>query len=163
MTESLNITRNVNGDDAEFFFVGMMDEESQYDELQFDGIKTVVFNFEKVTGINSLGIQKWILFMKSISTEVSIVFDRCSVPIVNQMSIFPEFFGGRSVEINSFYAPYYCEKCDDSTDVLLDIQKYFPDRAIKDPPQVSCEECDGKLVFDEVKRSYLRFLSKRSF
>ena len=146
---------------------GKMDETANYSALrtQIDtllaspGIKTAAFNFEAVSLINSKGIQVWKDFMTGLPAPVRIFYLRCPLRVVNQLNLFPSFNGGKKVTVKSFYAPYWCERCDAATAVLLQPAIDFIDGKISAPKR-NCPKCQAVLSFDGSEQKYFLFLKR---
>ena len=139
---------------------GAIDENADYSEISFDGIEKVIFDFEKLVRLNSTGIQKWIKFFQSIPTDMNIVLQNCSIPVVNQLNIFPNFISAENLTIESFYGPYYCEECDDTYSILLNNPSDFPDQDNYSAPAKLCPKDNSDLEFDEIEKKYFLFLKR---
>ncbi len=155
---SLQITQNNQGDGATLTLNGQIDENADYSSVKFVGLKRLVFDFGGVTLINSTGLQRWVNFLSSIPPGLAVTFVRCPVRVINQINMFPGFTAGRSVGVDSFYAPYFCATCDKSSDVLLDTKKQFPDRTKLTAPPAKCDKCQGSLEFDGIEKKFFVFL-----
>lgn len=138
--------------------VGQIDENADYSGVVFDGLKEVCFNFEGVSLINSTGLQRWISFLETIPVQMVIRFEKCPVRVIAQINMFPGFVAGRDVEITSFFAPYYCQKCDRSSNLLLDRNTHFPSGGIQSAPHVACGTCKEEMEFDGIEKKYFHFL-----
>ena len=138
---------------------GQIDEEADYSGVRTDGIRTVAIDFAGVALINSTGIQRWIKFLGSFPKGTTMVFSRCTIRVVTQINLFPGFLAGRQVKIASFYAPYFCEACDSSCDILLETAKYFPEGAAAKAPPMRCPRCSGPAEFDGIEKKYFLFLT----
>lgn len=157
MSESLKIQQTNSGTTAVMKLVGQIDEDADYSGASFDKVSTTVFDFEQVTIINSTGLQKWISFLKTIPPKMAVHFDRCTPKIIKQIDMFPGFIGNRPVTITSFFAPYYCDHCSKSVNILLkpaDIKQ--PGQA----PVMACSDCQKTMEFDAVEKKYFLFLGK---
>jgi len=70
----------------------------------------------------------------------------------------PNFVGkGKAVSI---LAPYFCGECDEEHEILLDIEKDFPDKKAKTAPAQKCPKCQSALEFDDIEDKYFLFLEK---
>src|SRR4051812_37692461 len=114
MASELIITAKSEGEKQRFLLAGKIDENSDYAVVLAAKSSHIVLDFNDVSLINSSGIQKWIQFLQAIPATVRVDFDNCPLRIVNQMNLFPAFYGGRNIIPLAFYAPFYCEKCDAS-------------------------------------------------
>jgi hypothetical protein len=153
------IEQTTSGKKAVLALRGPIDEGSDYTAAQWQGVEEVTFDFSGVTLINSTGLQRWIKFLEGIPAGVRIAFARCPVRVVNQINMFPGFLAGRSVQIESFYASYYCEACDKSSDVLLETGKDFKVKgAAVGAPARACPDCKTEMEFDGIEKKFFLFL-----
>jgi len=160
MPNELTVSVKGSGRQAEIQLVGKIDENSDYSQLNFAGIDRAILNFDGVTLINSSGIQQWIKFLEGVPKNVKIDFANCPLRIVNQLNLIPAFIAGRDVDVLSFYAPYYCEKCDESQNILLDTAKHFPDRNAIVAPGAQCGKCKTAMEFDGIEKKYFLFMKR---
>ncbi len=157
--KSLQIAQKISEGKAFIALVGQIDENADYSGVRFDGVKSVCFNFEGVTLINSTGLQRWISFLETIPVNMVISFEKCPVRVIGQINMFPGFVAGRDVQITSFFAPYYCQKCDRSHNILLDRKTHFPSGNFVSAPHVACGTCKQEMEFDGIEKKYFHFLS----
>ena len=142
---------------------GPMNESSDYPSIDTPDIKTLTIDFRGITLINSIGIQKWVEFLRGVPVEVDIIFQHCTLRVVNQINLFPGFTGSRSVRITSFFAPYYCDRCDTSVSILLEcLGKLGTDPGTQKLPAQRCSRCEGMLDFDGIEEKYFLFLKRFS-
>lgn len=140
--------------------VGKMIETANYGVIDASRSEVVEFDFSGVTMINSKGIQIWKDFMKSLPNSTRYVYVKCPLKVVNQLNLFPGFKGGKTVEIATFYAPYFCEGCDKPISTLITTAKDFPDGRIGAPPSVACPTCKKPMEFDGNSQKYFLFLKR---
>lgn len=139
---------------------GAIDEEADYSMVKPAGVTSVAFDFEKVKLINSTGLQRWIKFLESFAPTVAMAFRRCSIRTVTQINMFPGFLAGRQVTIESFFAPYFCEACDLSIELLLDYATHKAELDKLKAPKMSCSRCSKEAEFDGIEKKYFVFLKK---
>jgi CheY-like chemotaxis protein len=113
----------------------------------------VDFDLAQVGYINSLGVRDWIRFLRSVNSQ-GYELHACSVPFVLQASMIPPMIG-RGVVV-SFFAPYYCERCDHHEDKLLQSAAILA--AGYEPPVLPCPSCSGTMELDDIPERYLAFL-----
>lgn len=159
MGKSLKIDQENTGTKAKLVLHGQIDEAADYATVDFNGIKAVHIDFENITLINSTGLQKWIKFLNEIPKEISVAFERCTPKIIKQIDMFPGFLASRKVAIETFYAPYFCEKCDKAANVLLKIKDV---KLSHKAPIEKCETCDSEMEFDSIEKKYFMFLDHLS-
>lgn len=159
--KSLQLNQKQQAGKTTITLVGQIDENSDYSSVAFTGVKEAVFQFEGVSLINSTGLQRWVKFMEAIPASIAVSFEKCPVRVINQINMFPGFLAGRSVSINSFFAPYYCEKCDRSSHILLDAKTHFAKPA-PGAPLTRCEKCGGDMEFDGIEKKFFLFMQPRA-
>jgi hypothetical protein len=152
---SINLTTTTRADRICIAFAGKIDENAAYGSINLNGKIKLEFDFDKVELINSMGLQNWVSFMKGLPADVTIYFTKCPLRIVNQMNLFPGFIGERNVIVESFYAAYFCARCDGSFNNLLtreDALRSGPGKA-KSPEQ-NCPKCLKPMEFDGIEEKY---------
>lgn len=154
---SLSIEQKTDGKTLLLRLAGQIDEDADYGAVKTAGAARVVFDFEKVNLINSTGLQRWIKFLSAIDPKIEVAFTRCSIRVVTQINMFPGFLAGRPVKVESFFAPYFCQSCDSSCDILLETTQ-FPDRTSPKAPKASCPRCSGAAEFDAIEKKFFLFL-----
>lgn len=162
MEETLRIEQTIDGKKSVIKLSGQIDENAGYSCVKLDGIDEISFDFEKVNLINSTGLQKWISFVEKISPRIAIKFEKCPLRIVNQINLFPGFLANRKVEIESFFAPYYCVHCDSSKNVLLVTKSHFSNKLNPVAPEISCPSCNKRMEFDGIEKKYFLFLKRNA-
>lgn len=151
----LTINKQILQDELNVEFVGAIDEDSDFRELSNLAQKTMTFDFDKVNMINSCGIREWIKFLETIPPRTSIVYRNCPQIIIEQINMVHGFFReGASIE--SFYAPYYCEKCGKEQKVHLNSSQVKNRKA----PKMECPKCEEEMEFDAIEAQYFSFLGK---
>ena len=146
---------NMEVTDGVLFLNGVIDHNSHFDKLLETVDKTSLeVNMKEVIRINSTGVRNWVEFLKNYNGEVS--YHECSVPVVEQFNMIPQFFGKRS-RILSFFAPFFCEESDEEVEVLLTCGTNVDLRTKSINGEISCDECDGELSRDFDPDEYLRF------
>jgi hypothetical protein len=157
--KTLVLEQNADGQGgATVSLIGQIDEASDYSGVDLSGLKRVAFDFEKIKLINSTGLQRWIKFLEGIDKGIEIAFVRCAIRVITQINMFPGFMAGRAVKVESFFAPYFCEACDKSQDLLLERAKHFPDSTQIVAPKMQCQKCGGPAEFDGIVKKYFIFL-----
>lgn len=156
--KSLQIVQKNAEGKALIALIGQIDENADYSGVNFEGVQEACFNFEGISLINSTGLQRWINFLETIPSSMSIRFEKCPVRVIAQINMFPGFVAGRDVQIISFFAPYYCQTCDRSSNVLLDRQTHFPSGDLHSAPHLNCATCKQEMEFDGIEKKYFHFL-----
>lgn len=135
---------------------GEIDEDFCVSALHPGTADGLVLHLEAVRAVNSCGVREWISLMTQQPPGVALRFAECSVPVTRQFAMLSNFRGPGQVE--SFYAPYYCEPCDSQVDKLLVVERDFPDGRIAGCPEFDCDSCGEPLEFDSLERVYFSFL-----
>ncbi|MFN3202030.1 MAG: hypothetical protein ACE366_26730 [Bradymonadia bacterium] len=124
--------------------------------------RTVILDLAKVVRINSCGVRDWVNWLNDLESRgKQVVLVRCSPCIVNQINMVHNFTGGGMVK--SFFAPYYCPKCDREDQRLLRIEE-FAGQATPKAPAHRGAHCEGvqngtcAMEFDDIEASYFAFL-----
>jgi ABC-type transporter Mla MlaB component len=112
-------------------FEGVLDEETKmpelmaaYEKLKAAGVSPpVTLDFSQVTYANSTGIVVWLKFMQEVKT----VFKYVNAPVwlVSQFNSIRGFLDHNSF-VESFQAPYFAPKSQDSKAICLAIGKDVP-------------------------------------
>lgn len=131
--------------------IGIIDEDTVFDDiLTIDS--PIVFNFSKITSINSCGIRNWVNFLKNLK-EKKVFFEECPPIIVRQMNMVPSF--KQHAKVLSVYVPYVCDTCDTEKLVLVK-ESEMGGTAIEEA--LPCDNCDhGEMELDGQKEQYFAF------
>lgn len=132
---------------------GVIDEDVDFAQIPTPAKGRYIFNFDGVKGINSCGIREWVRFCEKINPDAKMVYHNCTQIIIEQINMVAGFFRSGS-KVERFYAPYFCEKCDEERKILIDAN------AVKDneAPEMKCSDCGSTLEFDALEEQYFRFL-----
>ncbi|MGY3804584.1 hypothetical protein ACWNT8_11005 [Pigmentibacter ruber] len=138
---------------------GMVDENADFSELYKKHHDILFLDLKGVHRINSSGVRKWVLALDKLK-DVELHYINCSFPVVDQLSMVPEFINKKSY-VESFDARYVCEN-DNTTHIFnlvvgFDIQPGL--KKYEDGPERFCPNCKNRLEFDHNPDSYLFFLS----
>lgn len=154
MSEKLAIKYNIEGEVATVSFSGMIDEDSLFDDIKGLTTSSYIFDFDEVSLINSCGIREWVNYLETIPKEISLTYKNCRQIIIEQINMVHGFIReGACVE--SFYGPYYCEKCDEEFKIHLKSVDVVDGKA----PAVKCPKCgDEELEFDAIEQQYFQFI-----
>jgi len=157
MNGMLTVVRNDEDRKTQLTFKGIIDEESNFSET-FSGLKPqVLIDLAGVKLINSLGVRAWIQNISQIPEDSELLFERCSIRIVEQINIVAGFLGRG--KLLSFYAPYYCSKCRSPHDVLLKVEDVPESAPMHAMPQ-QCPTCGTQMEFDDIEEEYFSFLER---
>lgn len=140
-----------------FVISGSIDERAQLASLvpSAQGGK-LVLDLGGVTFINSLGVREWVRLQTAArAAGVKLQLRRVAEVLIHQLNIVPA--ARAASEVQSFFATYVCEHCDEEQDELLQVAKL----GIEAPPAV-CRQCKRRAVLAEAPELYLSFLSGTS-
>lgn len=151
----LTINKQILQDELNVELIGAIDEDADFKELLGLEQKTISFDFDKVNMINSCGIREWIKFLEKIPEKTDIVYNNCPQIIIEQINMVHGFFR-KGASIESFYAPYYCEKCGKEQKIPLKADQVKNRKA----PKMECPKCAEEMDFDAIEAQYFSFLGK---
>lgn len=151
----LTINKQILQDELNVELIGSIDEDADFKELSGLEQKTINFDFNKVTMINSCGIREWIKFLETIPEKTHIVYKSCPQIIIEQINMVHGFFR-KGASIESFYAPYYCESCSKENKAHIKADQVKNRKA----PKLECPKCGEEMEFDAIEAQYFSFLGK---
>lgn len=139
-----------------FILSGDINGDSDFKDLLGYFMNPIVFDLGGIRKIDSLGAKKWISLLGKMHDR-RIVLKNCSVSVVQQINMFPEFKGEASIQ--SFIIPMRCPACDEERDVLeltrvVTQAGYFDDLESR----YFCTDCEQLLQCDEDPAEYFNFL-----
>ena len=132
---------------------GTIDEDVDFSPIATPKKARYVINFDGVKGINSCGIREWVRFSEKIDPGTQLIYVNCTQIIIEQINMVAGFFRKGS-KVEKFYAPYFCEECDEEKKVLIDASQIQGGEA----PAVMCDKCQKAMEFDALEEQYFRFL-----
>lgn len=105
------------------YLSGYIDEFSDYAPLLAMG-PPLRLNLRHITALNSLGIRKWILFIKSLGVSL-VEFYECSPQFIDTVNMLPDMVSptGNMKRIKSIVIPYECSKCQKSQELIAVMEK----------------------------------------
>ena len=141
----------------EIALFGTIDETALFDGMFKFELPRVYLDMGGIETINSTGVRLWVTFIGNY--QGSIVYKNCSVPVIEQFNMVPEFMGERS-EIQDFYGRFYCDPCDQEDNVLFVPGKNFDllSRSLHSQPR--CSSCQAVLDADFDEDDYLLFIDQ---
>lgn len=139
--------------------VGVVDEDNELVSLEskLSG-GPLLLDLSEIDRINSCGVRDWVNWLGRIEKNgARPVFISCSPAIVAQINLVHNFTAGGIVK--SFYAPYYCPRCEKEKLLRLETRDLLAQAPITNAPTCRCDECDGPMEFDDMEESYFAFLN----
>jgi thiol-disulfide isomerase/thioredoxin len=150
----LSINTRITDDVAYVELVGTIDEDSTFDKIKNLQMNKFVFDFNKVTMINSCGIREWIKYLPEIE-GAQITYQNCPQIIIEQVNMVHGFIK-KGIIVDTFYAPYFCPNCDTEKKILLKSSEVANFKA----PMKQCNTCKSDLEFDAIEKQYFSFLAQ---
>ena len=138
----------------EFILQGEINEDLLIEELIGHKADVIKINFENVEMINSCGVREWIKFVEAVSNDgAKVEYFNCPQIVVQQVNMVTGFVpNGGSVE--TFYAPYFCEECENEETLLLKTT----DLSGRTAPEMKCSKCGEESEIDAMEDVYLNFV-----
>jgi len=153
---ALKITLSKAIDSVTYTFEGDVDENFRHKDVPRVGAKQINFILENVNNFNSVGIREWVYLVRDLSALGSLCFKRCSVTMVDQINMVPDSLGNGVVE--SFYAPYACDEHGETSRLIM-AKDHAKEISENIAPDMQCDHCKEKLVFDALEDAYFMFVS----
>ena len=123
-----------------------------------DEAKHIRFDVSEVGRINSVGVKGWLFFLARVQARLSFLFMNISEAFVDQASLIPKMLGKPGTPVESFIAPFFCEKCKTRVAKSLKTSAIDLENFELDTLEYLCDVCRQPLEFDAVPEDYLRFL-----
>lgn len=138
---------------------GVVDEDNELAGIESQlSAGITVLDLADIERINSCGVRDWVNWLGRIEKiGVRLVFVNCSPSIVAQMNLVHNFTAGGIVK--SFYAPYFCPRCNKERLLKLETEELVRDVPITSAPPCRCDDCDGPMDFDDMEESYFAFMN----
>ncbi len=160
---SLKVHITTEGSDVTIAFEGILDETSRLPELSEPVKGELRLDLEKLTLINSMGIHKWITWMRHrTNMQGSMVLVNCRPVVINQINILRGFLPDYA-RVDSFFVPYSCENCGFDEKLLLKRGVEYDDqRQVQFATEKACPSCGGVLGLDIMHDRYFKFMNRKS-
>ena len=155
MSDKLIIQTQISGQKVEAQFIGSIDEDANFEKLTGLNMTEYIFDFAQVKLMNSCG-REWIKFLELLPSASKTIYKNCRQIIVEQMNMVQGFIRENS-QIESFYAPYYCEECDKESQVLLKMSDVKDRKA----PKSLCPTHQCPMEFDAIEQQYFNFICSK--
>lgn len=158
-------TQKIEGDTLILNFEGAIDEDATFPAVEPDKYAKMVLDLNGISAINSVGIREWMEWIKPIAAKLSIRLKNCPKAMVFQFNMVEGFLPQGSV-VESFYVPFYCEKCDKEENALFVVGKDIvveggtPKVKFDPKSQLKCTNADCELEMDVTEAKYFQFLTR---
>ena len=138
---------------------GVIDEDNELTGIESQlSAGVTVLDLADIERINSCGVRDWVNWLGRIEKlGARLVFVNCSQAIVAQMNLVHNF--SASGIVKSFYAPYFCPRCNKERLLRLETRDLVHQTPITSAPTCRCDDCDGPMDFDDMEESYFAFMN----
>jgi len=150
------ITKQPEGANLVVRLSGGIDEDANFAPLDPGGSTNVIFDLEKVTAINSVGIREWIKWIKAVPPTVKLSLRKCPKIIVDQINMVAGFLPA-GARIESFFVPYYSDASGSEKMVLFENGKEFTDGQLNTLPEIK-DDGGEAMEMDVIEAKYFKFL-----
>jgi hypothetical protein len=131
---------------------GSLDENSDLNTLT-TATGPLAINFKDVARVNSCGVREWVNALAKM-TAAPVTYEECPLVVVKQLNAVPDFQG--KAKVHSFFAPYFCEECDEEAVKLIESGQVSGETA----PTQACAACSKPLNFDAIPNQYFSFIKR---
>jgi hypothetical protein len=135
---------------------GPINETARFPDLKSDSQITV--DLTKVTGLNSVGIRAWCLWVQRVRPPAEMVLVGCPVIVVKNFKSITGFLNDQC-RVFSFVVPYYSSRTGERGQVLATWGKHFDSRGMIGLPRLNDSE-GQPMELDVVEETYFKFLNK---
>jgi CheY-like chemotaxis protein len=135
-----------------------LNERSSFGGLARQLESRVLFDVRHLSMINSMGVSRWISFLREIPAHVEYQFVHCSVPFCTQASFIPDMIGRG--QVLSFFAPYYCSPCDREAEREIATSSLSTIGETITAPTLLCPSCNEVMLFEDLPERFFRFLRR---
>ena len=136
---------------------GAIDEDAVFPPPSLNGASAVIWDLEKVTTINSVGIREWIKWVKSFPPSIQLNVRRCPKIIVDQINMVAGFLPSGTV-VQSFFVPYYAEGSGAEKMVLFENGREYGNGPVEPPAEVK-DDGGEVMEMDVIEAKYFKFLN----
>ena len=140
------------GDRAVYSFRGSLNEYFDYKRIPVHAAAEVLFDLSEVRTLNSCGVREWVYFVRHFAGKTRLILDRVAVSFVDQANTVPQMLGSGTVR--SFFAPFYCPKCDQEVNELIVCETHREDLSKRRAPSLAHSACGRPLEFDALEDAY---------
>ncbi len=152
---SLTIKETDNETINTFIFSGAIDELAEFSSVKPTS-DSIVFDFNGITAVNSMGVRKWVHLIASLKDK-KIKYENCPIVIVEQLSVVRNL--SQNVRVNSFQLPFGCDRCQTELTKTLLLEDFENSEFIEALNELySCEKCRENLDFLDDEDIYFQFM-----
>ena len=154
MSTNQSIKLEINKEDDTYYLTGAINEHASFDVPA--PINSVLkLDLAAIDFINSIGTRSWVLFLKS-HEGCDIQFHRVSLTMMNAISMMPMLLPKGAIStIKSFYLPYCCMNCSETTLRCTNFQELdiTDDSVYTD--LITCSTCGNPATLSEEESEFL--------
>ena len=149
--DHLTVEWGTQQDETHYILSGAINERFDYHRIPLLLSPRVCFLLSQIRTLNSSGVRAWAYFMRQFESVPDLSFYECSVPLVDQLNIVPQMIG--NARVVSFYAPYFCKKCDEEEAYLIETKAHARVLLSRQAPEM-VHTCGTVMHFDALEDCY---------
>jgi hypothetical protein len=126
---------------------------------------SIYFDLRGVQQINSPGVRDWLLFMERVQAKYMIRFLSIGECFVEQASMIPTLLGKAGTPVDTFDAPYLCERCNTKQVILMKTKDVLDASGSGEitAPAAKCQKCGQPLEFDAYEDEFFQFIRHAAY
>lgn len=146
---------------------GQIGETNSFFDLPLKDPITIQMDLSEMTYISSIGVKNWISWSTRFPRGSKVVLEKCPFVIVSQASMVAGFAPPEKFTINSFSAPFSCEKCSFEKNEMMRIKVHYDYAAndvagwLKTPEEMKCPKCAHPMEPDFFIEKVLKVLDQK--
>ncbi len=144
--------------DKQFILPSIIDELTDFSLISNCNDDPIILDFQHLTKINSYGIKRFLLAINQ-KPESHIIYKHCPVVLIDQLNFIPPLTRS-NIKIESFYLPYYCEKCDNEKDMYMETASFTNKMKEEINSLFKCEHCSEEMELCSDDSVYFNFLKR---
>lgn len=119
----------------------------------------LILNMRRLKTLNSYGIRNIIKMVREWGSR-KLEFHECPSMFVDSLNVVRSMLGAppNPERVRSLCVPHYCEKHDETYDILFEIKDIVADNNSIDLPDQHCPDCGEPMELDCALEEYLMFL-----
>ncbi len=147
-------TEEMQGDTHLIKLAGHINEDSILKDIKLSKSQDIVMDFQNIVGVNSCGIREWIKWLSELPPGANLTWKHCTKEIIDQVNMV-EGFLPKKAKIVSFYIPYFCDECENRTNIS---QSASSKNDLSYEEEIECPHCSEKAEIDVIENKYFKFL-----
>ena len=134
---------------------GVMNENSNFDSVDFSDSNEIILDLGGVSLINSIGIRGWLKWCQSLPKDKPVQIINAPKAMIDQANMLSNFFP-KQAKILSLELPYFCDNCEKTHSLFFEIGSNLKSNDV--PTTSMCPHCKKTAQLDIVQESYFNFL-----